>query len=190
MSLVSSIIKFTTNRAAKRFEGATRNAASVQRELLRSMVEKNVDTEYGRKYGFDRIKTVEDYQKQVPVITYEDIADDMVRVTEGARNVFTAEDPVMFAQTSGTTGAPKFIPVTPSSQGGSHSDQMRTWMSHAMNAHPAIFDGKVISLVSPAIEGYAPSGLPYGSTSGHIYKNMPSIMQRAYSISNTSYGIE
>ena len=190
MSLVSTLVKFTTNRAAKRFETATQNAAEVQRELLQSMMQKNADTEYGRKYGFGGIKTAEDYREQVPVITYQDIADDMTRVTEGARGVFTAENPVMFAQTSGTTGTPKFIPVTPSSQGGSHSDQMRTWMSHAMKTHPTIFDGKVISLVSSAIEGYAPCGLPFGSTSGHIYKNMPSIMQRAYSIPYDVFEIE
>jgi hypothetical protein len=96
--------------------------------------------------------------------------------------VFTAEDPVMFAQTSGTTGDPKFIPITPSSQRGAHADQMRTWMAHALRDHPAMFDGKVISLVSPAVEGYTPSGLAFGSTSGHIYKHMPAIMRRAYAI--------
>ena len=190
MSLVSTLVKFTTKRAARRFESATQNAAEIQVELLRSMMQKNADTEYGKKHGFAKVRTFEDYQKQVPVITYQDIADDMTRVTEGAKNVFTAEDPVMFAQTSGTTGAPKYIPVTPSSQGGSHSDQMRTWMAHAMKVHPTIFDGKVISLVSPAIEGYAPCGLPYGLTSGHIYKNMPSIMQRAYSIPYEVFEIE
>ncbi len=190
MSLVSTLVKFTTKRAAKRFEAASQNAAEVQRDLLFSMMEKNANTEYGKKYGFGSVKSVEDYQKQVPVITYTDIADDMVRVTEGAKNVFTAEDPVMFAQTSGTTGTPKFIPVTPSAQGGSHSDQMRTWMAHAMQVHPTIFDGKVISLVSPAIEGHTPCGLPYGSTSGHIYKNMPAIMQRAYSIPYDVFEIE
>ena len=37
-------------------------------------------------------------------------------------------------------------------------------------------------MVSPAIEGHTESGLPFGSTSGHIYKNMPALVRRAYSI--------
>ena len=65
----------------------------------------------------------------------------MQKVTEGATNVFTAEDPVMFAQTSGTTGDPKFIPVTPTDKGRAHKDVMRTWLYHARAAHPHIFDG-------------------------------------------------
>ena len=176
------LVGWSTGRSAARFEAATQEADKAQKELLMSMMSRNAETEYGRKYGFASIKSVEDYQRQVPIIAYGDIQTDMERVSEGARNVFTAEDPVMFAQTSGTTGKPKFIPVTKSSQGGAHADQMRTWISHALKKHPTIFDGKIMSLVSPAIEGHAPSGIPFGSTSGHIYKNMPWIMRRAYAI--------
>lgn len=182
MSLTGMLINLTTSRSAKRFEAATRDPHGVQMTLLRSLMQKNAHTEYGKRFGFESIRTVADYRNQVPVITYEDIKKDMTRVVNGEKNIFTAEAPVMFAQTSGTTGDPKFIPVTPSSQGSAHKDQMRTWMWHAKRAHPDIFDGKVISLVSPAVEGYAPCGLPFGSTSGHIYKNMPGIIRRAYSI--------
>ena len=104
MSFIVRIIKFSTGRAARRFDAAARRAAATQRSLLTSLMDRNADTEYGRRYGFGSIKTVEDYRRAVPVITYEDIAADMTRVTEGARNVFTAEDPIMFARTSGTTG--------------------------------------------------------------------------------------
>jgi hypothetical protein len=182
VSLISHIIAFANGRAAKRFEAASRTAGATQRAKLMSMVQANAGTEYGRKYDFASIRTVEDYQKAVPLITYNDIKDDMERVTDGAKNVFTAEDPVMFAQTSGTTGTPKFIPVTPTDRGREHRDVMRTWLSHAQRAHPGIYSGKVVSLVSPAIEGYTSSGLPYGSTSGHIYRNLPKIITRVYAV--------
>jgi hypothetical protein len=154
----------------------------VQQRKLLTLMQRNAQTEYGQRYGFSTVKTFDDYRRQVPVINYEDIKADMTRVTQGAKGVFTAEDPVMFAQTSGTTGDPKFVPVTPTCRGREHSDQMRTWLSHAQRAHPALFNGKVVSLVSPAVEGYTPCGLPYGSTSGHIYRNMPGIVRRVYSI--------
>ncbi|MDH3985409.1 MAG: GH3 auxin-responsive promoter family protein, partial [Gammaproteobacteria bacterium] len=153
-------------------------------------VRRNTGTEYGKRYDFASIKSVADFQRNVPVITYEDIKDDMMRVASGTSNVFTAEDPVMFAQTSGTTGDPKFVPVTPTDRGTAHSDQMRTWLYHAQKAHPGILDHKIVSLVSPAIEGHTDSGLPFGSTSGHIYKNMPWIVQRAYSIPYRAFEIE
>jgi len=190
MSLASLAISFMTGKSAKRFEEATRDPMRVQTQKILGMVQKNADTEYGRRYGFSSIKTIEDYQQQVPLITYEDIKADMGRVVEGAKKVFTAEDPVMFAQTSGTTGDPKYIPVTPTCQGREHSDQMRTWISHALKAHRDIFEGKVVSLVSPAIEGHTPSGLPFGSTSGQMYKNMSGIIKRVYSIPYDAFEIE
>ncbi|WP_455234684.1 GH3 auxin-responsive promoter family protein [Thiogranum longum] len=190
MSLAGKLITFVGKRSASRFEKASRDVDRVQSELLLSMVRRNANTEYGLRYGFASINSIADYQRQVPIITYEDIKEDMSRVVSGASNVFTAEDPVMFAQTSGTTGDPKFIPVTPTDRGQAHKDQMRTWLYHAQKDHPGILDHKVVSLVSPAVEGHTPSGLPFGSTSGHIYKHMPALVQRAYSIPYEVFEIE
>jgi len=190
MSLAGKLIAFVGKRAARRFEAACREPARVQEELLLDIVRRNAGTEYGQRYGFDRIGSIADYQRSVPVITYEDIKDDMMRVVSGTSNVFTAEDPVMFAQTSGTTGDPKYVPVTPTDQGTAHKDQMRTWLYHAQKDHPGILDRKIVTLVSPAVEGHTPSGLPFGSTSGHIYKNMPGIVRRAYSIPYRVFEIE
>jgi hypothetical protein len=190
MSLAGKLIAFVGKRSAKRFDKACRDPGSVQAALLLDMVRKNAGTEYGKRYDFGSIETVADYQRNVPVITYEDIKEDMMRVVSGTSNVFTVEDPVMFAQTSGTTGDPKFVPVTPTDQGTAHKDQMRTWLYHAQKAHPGILDHKIVSLVSPAIEGYTASGRPFGSTSGHIYKNMPGIVQKAYSIPYEVFEIE
>ena len=96
----------------------------------------------------------------------------------------------MFARTSGTTGEPKLIPVTPSCRGREHADQMRTWLYHAQKDHPGILAGKVISLVSPAVEGHTPSGIPFGSTSGHIYQNLPGIVRRTYLVPYAVFEIE
>jgi hypothetical protein len=180
--LTNFVMGLVTSKSAKRFEAATRDPGGAQLAKLQQLMSRNAGTEYGKKHGFGSIKTFEDYAKAVPITGYEDIKEDMKRVTEGASNVFTAEDPVLFAQTSGTTGDPKFIPVTPTCKGSDHSDVMRTWFWHARKAHPRIFTGKIISMVSPAVEGYAPSGTPFGSTSGQMYKTAPGILRRMYSI--------
>ncbi len=182
MSLASLAIRMSSRASAARFEQATRDPVRTQTEKILALVRKNAQTEYGRRFGFDSVRTVEDFRTRVPVITYEDIKADMQRVVAGAKNVFTAEDPVLFAQTSGTTGDPKYVPVTPTCQGREHKDVMRTWMAHAQRAHPDIFEAQVVTLVSPAVEGHTPSGVPFGATSGHMYRNMPWIVKRAYSI--------
>jgi hypothetical protein len=186
----ATIIHHVNSTSAKRFEAATRDPRGAQERKLFGALRQNAETEYGRRHGFGSISTVEEYQRNVPVITYKDIQDGMDRVAEGESNVFTAEDPVMFAQTSGTTGKPKFIPVTPTDKGREQSDVMRTWLWHAREAHRDIWDGKIVTLVSPAIEGYTSSGLPYGSTSGHMYRNLPAIVKRLYSIPYEVFEIE
>ncbi len=189
MSVAGKIITFAAKRSARRFEPATYDPVRAQREKLMALIRKNEGTEYGRRYGFASIRSFSDYQRQVPVITYADIRSDMERVMDGASGVFTVEDPIMFAQTSGTTGNPKFIPVTPTCNGADHKDTFRTWLHHARKDHPGIFDLKVVSLVSPAVEGYAPSGVPFGSTSGQIYRSMPKIVKTGYSIPYEAFEI-
>ena len=181
MGFIASVVIKTVGRAAaRRFYAATRDAAGTQLRKLMEIVRRNQETEYGREFSFKGIHSFQDWQAAVPVITYEDIKDRVDRVTRGESNVLTAEDPVMFARTSGTTGDAKYVPITPTCRGRDQSDQMRTWFHHASVAHPRIFSGKVVSLVSPAIEGHAPSGVPFGSTSGHIYKNMPGLVRSTY----------
>lgn len=190
MTLTGKFIALNTWGAARRFERASSDPEAAQRQILLAMMRRNRDTEYGRRHGFGQVMDVADYQRAVPIVTYEELRADMRRVLEGAKNVFTAEDPVMFAQTSGTTGEPKFIPVTPSEQGRAHKDIMRTWIYHSFNDHPRIFNGRIVTLVSPAVEGHAPSGVPFGSTSGHMYKNIPLLVRRAYAIPYPVFEIE
>lgn len=189
-TLASFVIKTLGRASAKRFEAATKDPVGTQLRKLRELVTRNAGTEYGREYGFQGIGDLAAWRKAVPVVTYEDIKSRVERVTRGEKNVLTAEDPVMFARTSGTTGDAKYVPVTPTCQGRDHSDQMRTWFAHALAAHPGIFKRSVVSLVSPAVEGHAPSGVPYGSTSGHIYKTMPGIVRGTYLVPYEVFEIE
>jgi hypothetical protein len=59
---------------------------------------------------------------------------------------------------------------------------MRVWLHHARLAHPRIFDGKVVTLVSPAVVDRTPAGIPYGSTSGMMYRDMNALVRRSYAI--------
>jgi len=183
MSLLASfLVRIAGRSAARRFEAATRDPLGTQERKLLEILQRNKDTEYGREYGFAAIRNLADYRARVPVVDYDAIKDRVKRVTRGEKNVLTAEDPVMFAQTSGTTGEAKYIPVTPSCRGRDHSDQMRTWTYHASTMHPRMFRGRVLSMVSPAVEGHTECGLPYGSASGYIYKNMPRAVRGSYAL--------
>lgn len=63
------------------------------------------------------------------------------------------------------------------------------WLHYARRSHPRLLDGKLISIVSPAIEGYTEGGIPFGSTSGMVVKEMPGLVQSAYAVPYDVYEI-
>src|ERR687891_245567 len=188
--LFQALIAIAGGAAARRFEAAASDPIGAQHKKLLAIVEKNQGTEYGKQYGFANVKTLKDWQKAVPIVDYEDMRERVDRMTRGEKNVLTAESPVMFAKTSGTTGQAKYIPVTPTCQGRDHADQLRAWLHYAHKDHPGMFRGKVFSLVSPAVEGYTHCGIPYGSTSGVVYRDMPWAVKSTYAVPYAVFEIE
>ncbi len=94
-------------------EEMTKDPMRHNSEFLMRLLDENKDTEYGRKYGFADIKSVEDFQRKVPVSTFDDYAGYIYRMTEGGEsNLITAYNVPHYAKTSGTMGNPKRIPVS------------------------------------------------------------------------------
>lgn len=94
------------------FMEETKHPMETTTALLMELVSDNKDTEYGKKYGFADIHSIEDYQKKVPVITYDDVAEYLERMMDGEKNILTAYPFNHFNETSGTVGVPKVVPMT------------------------------------------------------------------------------
>ncbi len=91
----------------------TKNPMAVQKKLLLELLQENKDTEYGKKYGFGEIKSIEEFQKKVPITEYDDYAEYIDRMSDNnERNLICSNDPVWYNKTSGTVGVPKKIPYT------------------------------------------------------------------------------
>lgn len=90
----------------------TENAKAVQARLLTDLMRQNCRSVYGRKYGFETIDTIEEFQKRVPVATYGDYEPYISQMAEGAEGVLTEDEIVYFCITSGSTGKPKYLPLT------------------------------------------------------------------------------
>ena len=91
-----------------------RNGKKVSERTLLKIVNENKNTEYGKKYGFSEIKTIEDYQRKVPLSLYEDYMDYIERSKNGELNLLTKKKIKSYAKTSGTTGIQKYIPQSSS----------------------------------------------------------------------------
>ncbi len=101
----------------KEFQEETKRPMELTTNLLMKLLDDNKDTEYGKKYDFAGIKTIEDYQKKVPVVVYDNLAPYLERMMEGEKNLLTAYNYNHFNETSGTVGAPKVVPMTDEQSG-------------------------------------------------------------------------
>ena len=178
MAITSYIVKVYGLKAMA-FERATKIPFENQRRLLLEILARNKNTVFGEKYDFAHMRSVEDYQAQVPLNHYETLRPYIERLTHGELNVLTIDRPILFGVTSGTTGKPKFIPVTEYSR-KKKREVMDVWTYYLLKDHPKVLSGKILAIVSPEKEGMTASKIPFGAESGHAYKNMPEVVKNLY----------
>ncbi|MFG2322157.1 GH3 auxin-responsive promoter family protein [Streptomyces sp. NPDC048568] len=85
---------------------------AAQDGALRHLLDANADTEFGRRHGFARCRGVDDFRAAVPIADYEALGPWMEAAAAGRPNVLSADPPVVFFKSSGSTGDSKRIPVT------------------------------------------------------------------------------
>jgi GH3 auxin-responsive promoter len=83
-----------------------------QEALLAGLLSHNASSTFGREHGFSRIRTLQEFRSAVPVRDYGGFSPWIDRAAAGERNVLSADDPIVFFKTSGSTGSNKVIPVT------------------------------------------------------------------------------
>lgn len=158
---------------------AAARPADAQRAVLRRILAANRDTTFGRAHGFAAIATPADYARHVPVQHYENLRPHVERQRTTGEPALTAEAPVFYAQTSGTTGAPKYVPITPSVLAVTRAEQkIFSYLQH--RACPAAFAGRTLGIMGAAVEGQLASGHAVGSVSGHLYRSMPRSVQARF----------
>ena len=98
--------------AHQSFFGAAGSVFQKQEEILRVYLKANQDTVFGKKHCFRQISSYEEFSSKVPLRHYEDLDGYISRISQGEKNVLTADDVVCFEETSGTNSHVKKIPYT------------------------------------------------------------------------------
>ncbi len=176
LSIRMALLGWSLYRPLKR---SAKIPARHQQKVLLRILSKNKETAFGKRHHFGTINTYQKFKESVPVQSYEDLRPYIEEQEKNRGALLTAEFPVMYNQTCGTTGVPKYIPVLSSTL--KHIKRSQNIFSYIQyKTKPQGFYGKLLGLVSPAIEGYLPTGSPYGSASGLIYQHMPGIARSKY----------
>jgi hypothetical protein len=165
-----------------RFKSALKNPAAAQQQKLLSIIRANENSVFGRKHGFEKIRSLEDFQRLVPVTTYDELAPDYIEpMLAGRQGLLTSEPAIMFATTSGTTGKPKYIPITETHLADyAHAFQIHNYQMIADN-YPAA-SGRFLIFASNDEEGITEGGLPYGSVSGLLRRRQSSLVQKYFAL--------
>ena len=112
-TLICKALALKGKKALKRIDANCMNAQKTNTDLLLRLMRDNKDTEYGKLHRFGEIGSVEDFRKNVPFSDYDTYAPYIERmVRKGEKNLITAYDVIQYAETSGTVGVQKKIPVT------------------------------------------------------------------------------
>lgn len=89
----------------------TKNPMKAQEKTLKKILKKNKNCELGKKFNFANINSIADYQKMVPLSTYDDYAPYVDRMINNKENniMFTGWN-VRYCSSSGSVGKPKILP--------------------------------------------------------------------------------
>ena len=181
MRLLVKAAAFVTRRQWTRWHKLTSKPQETQDRLLLDLIGRNRSTRFGRDHRFESIRSLSDFRNQVRIADYERFRPYVELVKNGERDALTAEPIDMFTMTSGSTGEPKLIPVTAKTR-ENHRQLTRLWYYRALVDHPDLFNGSLLGVVSPAVEGETTGGIPFGAASGLIYRSSPRWIQNAYAV--------
>jgi len=112
MGIAAAILNLHARRKWRAFEAACARPEDAQRRVLRELLARAADTEWGRRYGFADIATPEQFRSRVPLTPYEQAAPHWHRAFDGASDVAWPGHVRHFAISSGTTAGEKLLPVT------------------------------------------------------------------------------
>ncbi|MBY0550858.1 MAG: GH3 auxin-responsive promoter family protein [Candidatus Obscuribacterales bacterium] len=175
--LIYKIFSILGTSEIKALDADCADPRTAQERKLKEILSRNADTTYGREHSFATITDAKEFRQKVPINQYEDLQPYIERMLNGERNVLTAQEPFMYATTSGTTGSQKFIPVN---EGYIKEFRHASVASgfHTLKHYPKIAEGVTLTVFSPAEEGRTAGGIPYGAISGGLYLREPGLVKK------------
>jgi hypothetical protein len=176
VSIITSIVGWLNTKRLHEIDLFRRFPHEVQEETLLNLVERGKDTAYGRMYGFNKIKSIPQFQRNVPIVDYEGIKSYVERLRKGETDLLWPSEVKWYAKSSGTTGdKSKFIPVTKDALEECHFRGAKDVLAIYTDLYPesTIFSGKGLTLGgSHQVDKFSNESY-YGDLSAILIENLP-----------------
>ncbi len=165
----------------RRFERALTDLREAERRVLARVISLVGAGEFGRAHGLSRVYTLEDLRGALPIATYEDYRPIVERLCAGeTRALFSpGTSLIMFATSSGTTAAPKLVPVTFAFV----EDYRRGWNVFGLKLlcdHPAAVLRGILQSSGRYDAQRTAAGIPCGAITGLLARTQKRIVRRFY----------
>ena len=173
-----SITSIARNLFAPRWRELERHqtqGAELQREVLERLVGRAKDTAFGRQHLFAATHSYDDFVRNTPVSTYEELKDDIDRMRQGEANLLWPGRVKWYAKSSGTTNdKSKFIPVSYEGLHRLHyrggTDVVAIYLRN--NPESRLFDGRGLILGGSHAPNYNLPGSLVGDLSAILIENI------------------
>ncbi|MFO0998868.1 MAG: GH3 auxin-responsive promoter family protein [Planctomycetaceae bacterium] len=155
---------------SRAFHQATANIRRQQEELLQTTLRENANSSYGREHRFASIKSLEDFQKHVPICGYESLRPKIEEIANGGQGVLTSEPVLMLEPTGGSSSGSRLIPYTATLR-RQFQRAIATWMYDVLSGFPGCRKGRAYWSISPAAQRAerTPGGIRIGFESDAEY---------------------
>lgn len=182
MANFTPLARLWFRRAARLTDYAPGSLQAMQEAELRRLLLTASSTEQGRRYSYKSLMNASDiarqYTLEVPLIEYEDIRQEVMRMVHGSRDVLWPGICRSFAQSSGTSGGrSKYVPVTDESLRWNHyrggSDVVANYLRLVPESR--LFAGKAMILggsFANTLEEKLPAGVRVGDVSASLISRM------------------
>jgi hypothetical protein len=181
-------------RLARAFLAQTERADEIQRQVLARFVRRNAASRFGRNHRFDLIHDPDEFRRRVPIRDYAAHEPYIAQVRDGDPSALfgPGAEVLMFAMTSGTTAAPKTIPVTRESL-HAYRESWKVWGIMAFDAHPEMLRHglkPILQLVSDWRENHTSAGIPCGAITGLTAQMQHPLIRGTYCMPPASMAVK
>jgi len=169
----------------KTVDAFTERPVETQTRVLRDLLRRAADTEWGRRYGFGAIarsaNVVAAYQDAVPLHDYDDLREDAKRIRKGAADVTWPGTFKYFAVSSGTVSEGKIIPVSTELVENDRAFSMGAGINYiAQTGNLKLMAGSHLTLPGRIEEDPDYPGTLVGEISGLLAEHAPEFFRYLY----------
>lgn len=176
MSIISPAIKGYMKLRLSAIDNFMHNPVDTQQQVFNNLIGSAQFTEYGKKYGFDKINSSADFKKAVPINDYDTLKPYIQRILEGEQNILWPSPINWFAKSSGTTSdKSKFIPISKESLDENHYKGGKDVLTLYLKQFPdsKMMSGKCLTIGGSHQINQLNADSFFGDLSAVMLQNMP-----------------